>query len=105
MNNHRASKFGKMRSDFLHNRDASMARYICAVAPELLIKANEKAVADREKCGSADVAISIISALGKNHEPDELIAVSYRLSRLLKNAHFVYARCRFVEVMRGWRED
>jgi len=65
-----------------------MARYIRTVPHELLIKANSKAVADREKYGSADVTVSIVTALAKDHDPEDLIAVSYRLqalARLLDN--------------------
>jgi hypothetical protein len=64
-----------------------MARYIPIVAPELLIKANLKAVADREKYGSADTTVSIVSALADDHEPDELIAVSHRLMALARLLH------------------
>ena len=67
--------------------EAAMARYIPIVAPELLIKANLKAVEDREKYGSADTTVSIITALGKKHQPDELIAVSYRLMALAHLLH------------------
>ncbi len=59
-----------------------MAKFIAAVDPELLIKANLKAVADHEKYGSADVMVSIVTALGTDHGPDVLTAVSYRLRAL-----------------------
>ncbi len=66
---------------------ASMARYIRTVSPELLTKANLKAVADREKYGSADVIVSIVTSLGNKYAADELIAVSYRLQALAKLLH------------------
>lgn len=43
-----------------------------------------KAVADREKYGSADVTVSIVTALAKDHHPEDLIAVSYRLQALAR---------------------
>jgi hypothetical protein len=61
-----------------------MARNIPIVAPELLIRANLKAVAENEKYGSADTTVSIIAALGDKHDADELIAVSYRLMALAR---------------------
>jgi len=67
--------------------EAAMARYIPIVAPELLIKANLKAVADHEKYGSADTTVSIVTALADDHEPDELIAVSHRLAALARLLH------------------
>jgi hypothetical protein len=70
-----------MRHD---SQEAAMTRYIRAVPHELLIKANSKAVAGREKYGSADVAVSIVTALAKNHDPEDLIAVSYRLQALAR---------------------
>ena len=39
-----------------------MARYIKTVAPELLIKANRKAIVDHEKYGSADPVVSVVMA-------------------------------------------
>jgi hypothetical protein len=64
-----------------------MAQYIPAVAPELLIKANLKSVADRERHGSADVMVSIVTALADKHTPEECIAVSYRLTALAYLVH------------------
>jgi hypothetical protein len=61
-----------------------LARYIPVVAPDLLIRANLKAVADREKYGSADATVSIVTALADKHQPDEVIAVSYRLMALAR---------------------
>jgi hypothetical protein len=75
------------RYDGVRFGEAAMARYIPIVAPEPLIKANLKAVADREKYGSADTTVSIITALGDGHEPDELIAVSHRLMALARLLH------------------
>jgi hypothetical protein len=64
-----------------------MARYVPPVAPKLSIKANLKSVADREKYGSPDVMISIVTALADKHTPDECIAVSYRLTALAYLVH------------------
>lgn len=59
-----------------------MTRYIPTVAPELLIKANNKAAEDREKRGSGDPLVSVVLVLAGKHEPEEIIAVSYRLRAL-----------------------
>ena len=40
-----------------------------------------------ENRASADVMVSIVSALADDHSPDELIAVSYRLQALAKFPH------------------
>lgn len=61
-----------------------MTKFIRTVAPGLLVKANAKAVADREQYGSPDVDVSVVSALADDCTPDELIAVSYRLRALAK---------------------
>jgi hypothetical protein len=61
-----------------------MAEYIREVEPELLIKANEKVGTDLEKYESPDVMVSIVTALGRDHEVDEITAVSYRLIALAK---------------------
>jgi hypothetical protein len=62
----------------------AMAKFIRTVPYELLVKANLRAVADREKYGSADVTVSIVTALANDHDPDDLIAVSYRLQALAR---------------------
>jgi hypothetical protein len=64
-----------------------MARYIPTVAPELIIKANLKSIEDREKYGSPDVMVSIVTALADECAPDECIAVSYRLAALAYLVH------------------
>ena len=61
-----------------------MARYIRPVSPDLLIQANAKIAADREKYGSPDVEVSIVTGFADDHDVDELIAVSYRLRALAK---------------------
>lgn len=73
----------------IHSRfpEAPMARFVQPVAPELLIKANLKSLADREKYGSPDVMVSIVTALADKHTPDECIAVSYRLAALAYLVH------------------
>jgi hypothetical protein len=64
-----------------------MARYVQTVAPELLIEANLKSIADREEYGSPDTMVSIVTALADKHTPDECIAVSYRLTALAYLVH------------------
>jgi hypothetical protein len=64
-----------------------MARYVQTVAPELLIEANLKSIADREKYGSPDIMVSIVTALADKYTPDECIAVSYRLTALAYLVH------------------
>ena len=71
-----------VRYDGRRFREAPMARYIPAVPAELLIKANLKSIEDREKYGSPDVMVSIVTALADKHTPEECIAVSYRLTAL-----------------------
>jgi hypothetical protein len=61
-----------------------MARYIRPVSPDLLIQANAKIAADREKYGSPDVEVSIVTGFADDHDVDELIAVSHRLRALTK---------------------
>jgi hypothetical protein len=64
-----------------------MTQYVHTVDPELLIKANSKAVADHEEHGTADVTSSVLIALGGNHSVDEMAAVTYRLMALAKVMH------------------
>ncbi|MCH8951807.1 MAG: hypothetical protein IID49_06770 [Proteobacteria bacterium] len=61
-----------------------MTKYVPEVSAELLIKANAKVSADREEYGSPDVAVSIVSAIADECEPEELIAISHRLRALAK---------------------
>ena len=63
-----------------------MPQYVHTVDPELLIKANSKAAADREQHAAADVTASVLIALGGNHTVDEMAAVTYRLMALAKVA-------------------
>jgi hypothetical protein len=52
------------------------------VPAEHLIVANKKAVQDRESFGSAEVTVSIISALAKNVPSEEVLATMHRLYAL-----------------------
>ena len=61
-----------------------MTKYVPQVSVELLIKANAKVSTDREKYGSPDVSVSLISVLADECEPEELIAISHRLRALAK---------------------
>jgi hypothetical protein len=61
-----------------------MAHYVFAVPPELLIKTNDQIIADREIYGSADVVQSAISVFAREHQVEELLAVSHRLMALAR---------------------
>lgn len=57
---------------------------IPAVSFELLKKGHEGVAAYRERNGHADMTIGLVTALARDHTPDEVIAVSYRLGALAK---------------------
>ena len=51
---------------------------------ELLIKGHQGVNEDHEKYGSAEPTVSIVRTLHKDHSPDEISAVAYRLGALAK---------------------
>jgi hypothetical protein len=51
---------------------------------ELLIKGHQGVNEDHEKYGSAEPTVSIVRTLHKDHSPDEISAVAYRLGALTK---------------------
>jgi hypothetical protein len=53
-----------------------------AMPAEYLMAANKKAVADRETYGSADIPVSIISALADKISSQDVLAVMHRLYAL-----------------------
>lgn len=55
---------------------------VAPVAPEHLIAANKKAVEDREKYGTPDISVSIVSALAKKIPSEHVLAVKHRLFAL-----------------------
>jgi hypothetical protein len=57
---------------------------IPVVSFDLLIKGHEQINADRDEFGSAEPTISLIRALARDHKPDEMMAVSFRLGALAK---------------------
>jgi hypothetical protein len=57
---------------------------IPAVPFDALVKGHESVNVDRERYGSADPTVSIVRVLHKDHEPEEIMAVSYRLGALAK---------------------
>lgn len=61
-----------------------MADYkpVPAMPPEHLIAANKKAIADRETYGSADIPVSIVSALADKVSSHDVVAVMHRLYAL-----------------------
>jgi hypothetical protein len=50
----------------------------------LIIKGHEQITADHEKYGSAEPTVSLVRALAADHNPEEILAVSYRLGALAK---------------------
>jgi hypothetical protein len=61
-----------------------MARCVPVVPPELLVKANEQIIADREIHGSADIVRSTTLHFAREHHVGELLAVSHRLMALAR---------------------
>jgi hypothetical protein len=57
---------------------------IPAVPFDVLIKGHESVDEDREKYGSGDPTVSVVRALRNDHQPEEIMAVSYRLGALAK---------------------
>lgn len=51
---------------------------------DLLKKGHEGVTAYRERSGDADMTVGLVTALAKDHKPDDIIAVSYRLGALAK---------------------
>jgi hypothetical protein len=69
-----------------------MLKPVPIVSPEHMIAANSKAVEDREKFGSPDVSVSVVSALHDKLPPQEVLAVMHRL--LAHNLALLLARTR-----------
>jgi hypothetical protein len=57
---------------------------IPAVPFDALVKGHESVNVDRERYGSADPTVSIVRVLHKDHQQEEIMAVSYRLGALAK---------------------
>lgn len=51
---------------------------------EMLIKGHEGIHEDHERFGFAEPTVSLVRALHMDHEPEEILAASYRLSALAK---------------------
>src|SRR5260370_37626520 len=51
---------------------------------ELLIKGHNGVTAYRERHGHADLTVALVTTLADGHQPDEILAVSYRLGALAK---------------------
>jgi hypothetical protein len=51
---------------------------------ELIRKGHEGVIADREEHGPGDPTYALVKTLADNHKPEEIMAVSYRLSALAK---------------------
>lgn len=65
-----------------------MKRYVPKVSVELLMKAERKVAEDHEAGLPPDPAVSIVSALHDECDPQEMISISHRLTAL---AHLI--RC------------
>jgi hypothetical protein len=51
---------------------------------DVLIKGHEGVIADRDKLGPQDPSMSLIRTLHKEHKPEIIIAIDYRLRALAK---------------------
>jgi hypothetical protein len=63
---------------------AKKPKPISIVPFELLIKGHEGVTAFRERHGHADLTVALVTTLADGHQPDEILAVSYRLGALAK---------------------
>ena len=57
---------------------------IPAVPFDVLIKGHQGINEDHEKYGSAEPTVSLVRVLHKDHKPEEILAISYRLGALAK---------------------
>ena len=63
---------------------AKKHKHIPVVPFDVLIKGHQGVVEDREMYGPGDPTISLVQTLHKDHKPEEILAVSYRLGELAK---------------------
>jgi hypothetical protein len=63
---------------------AKRFKSIPAVPFEVIIKGHEGVTAYRERHGHADMTVALVTTLGDDYKPNEIIAVSYRLGALAR---------------------
>ena len=59
-----------------------MFKPVPAVQPERIIEAHQKVVADREKYGSSDVMVSVVSLFAGREKPEDILHITHRLFAL-----------------------
>jgi len=64
-----------------------MLKPVPPVEPEHVIEAHRKVVADREKYGSPDVTVSVVSLFNRRLEPKIILNISHRLFALANFLH------------------
>lgn len=63
---------------------AKKLKAIPTVPFEVIIKGREAVIEGRKIFGPGDPTIALVRAMHKDHKPDEILAVSYRLGALAK---------------------